>query len=309
MNSMFVKRSQQVASHNTQQVKTFSQFSTCVSRDLIVEHIVCVLNDKLGVKLVPFTDAFGFDATRTHPTSGVVQMRIEVFEMTPRLHMVECRRIQGKVFAYHDLFNAFKGAMLEMEKVSARDSPTDPPDDWCPMYDESSSQFFYHNKVKGLTQWRTPASWADSPNHNAANWSAHYSTKHNRVFYHNSVTHLAKWSLPACVQVSDEHDPSSWVRAVDPTSKHPFYFNSRTHVSVWQRPPCVWIPQYHDPPKAKEEAGSTHLVVDGVGPSSAVPATSVASTSSSDQPVALADSAEAAAAAAAAGPDAQQPTA
>ena len=39
---------------------------------------------------------------------GKVLMLIQLYEMTPKLHMIECRKMKGDIFAYHDLYREIK---------------------------------------------------------------------------------------------------------------------------------------------------------------------------------------------------------
>jgi len=39
---------------------------------------------------------------------GKVLMLIQLYEMTPKLHMIKCRKMKGDIFAYHDLYREIK---------------------------------------------------------------------------------------------------------------------------------------------------------------------------------------------------------
>jgi hypothetical protein len=123
-------------------LKTFTQFSSSMTSDVLLRHMKDVfarfpgakarvsdtrcrakvevaaqsptmLNNSSHNASIPST-------TTSNNGRGEVSITVQLYQMTPTLHMVECRRTKGDTMAYHDWYREFKERMEHAEREFKR---------------------------------------------------------------------------------------------------------------------------------------------------------------------------------------------
>ena len=118
MNRMFVRGLHGLS----RQVKT-TQFTSSAPCDVLLERLETVLSSMEGVAWEVVRKYAQVRAVK-EGDRGQVALCAQVYEMTPALHMVECRKLKGDMFFYYDLFTAVKRQMEAFDRSPDAASPT-----------------------------------------------------------------------------------------------------------------------------------------------------------------------------------------
>jgi len=111
MNRMFQK-------NKTKQLFVFTQFTTNLSADNTFSTMVEVLKRE-NVQFDTNQDAYSARVV-LESKQGPVALKIQVYQMTPTLHMVECKQSQGNQVAYHAFYKDFKARWETIDPTKNR---------------------------------------------------------------------------------------------------------------------------------------------------------------------------------------------